>query len=367
MIDVTELSSARPALLTRLRNRVALVVFREQVRGQGQHVDPEKLGPGHESRATWSAAKRRAIMSPTMARFADALRPPTGGTVREGVIGDLAEYYQITPEQALERCLAWEEASVDEWDAAPRDSEDGITDFYNTVESWSYDLLWYAYLQSEGLGYPESVIVADAIQPHPEGGRACDLGSGAGITAQLFAALGYDVTLADISSTLLGFAKWRLERRGVKADFVHLPADLPRDHFDLVTALDVIAHVPDVHATARQIRDSLHDGGLFVANFDVRRHSPENAWHLYEDDLPLRWAVQRAGFVPVRLIDGQLWLYRACERSGARWAMRRGLAWTRLASPPARLTRAGRRALARLILAVLRRGRSARSSHRQAG
>jgi len=76
--------------------------------------------------------------------------------------------------------------------------------------------------------------------------------------------------------------------------------------------------------------------GHLVANFDVRPPSPANAWHLYDDDAPLRWAIQRAGFAPVRLIDGFMWLYRAEPAGSPVTQLRTALAWARLASPPAR-------------------------------
>jgi SAM-dependent methyltransferase len=340
-------------VMQRLRDRIVMVLLREEVRGQGRHVDPED--PGTAQPSTKSTA---ALGSANMAVFADVLRPPAGGPVREGVVGDLAEFHGLDPDEVVKRCLNWEDESVEEWRAAPRDTPAGITDFYNTIESWSFDLLWYAYLQTEGYAYPETVVVADRLGPPSAGARMLDLGSGAGVTAQFFAALGYEVTLADISVPLLTFARWRLERRGVPATYVPLPADLPEGHYDLVTALDVIAHVPDPAETAARLHRALRSGGLFVANFDVRRHSPQNAWHLYEDDLPLRWAVERAGFVPVRLIDGVLWVYRARSTTGANWLLRKAFAWVRLASPPARAIRAARRSLARAALVLLaRRGR----------
>lgn len=353
---MNERTQARPALrrlapVLRLLNRVALVVLREDVGGQGQHFDPEDPTTEAPATARWTAAHRRAVRSLNMSHFRTALRPARGGSERVGVLGDLAEYHELTTPEALERCLHWEDTSVAEWEAAPRDTADGLADFYAVVESWSFDLLWYSYLQSVGYGYPESVIVADRVGMHPgRRGRLLDLGSGAGVTAQLFAALDYDVTLADVSKPLLDFARWRLEQRGVPAQFLHLPAELGDDAFDLVTALDVMVHVPDPAETAQRLHRALRPGGLLVANYDVRRRSRHNAWHLYEDDLPLRWAVERAGFEPVRMIDGVLWVYRAVPTGGAAWRLRTALAWVRLASPPARALRAVRRRLARAAL-----------------
>ena len=33
-----------------------------------------------------------------------------------------------------------------------------LASFYQTTQSWAFDLLWFAYLQAEGYGYPTSVL-----------------------------------------------------------------------------------------------------------------------------------------------------------------------------------------------------------------
>jgi SAM-dependent methyltransferase len=334
------------------------VVHREEVGGQGRHIDPEDPLTAPPSRANWTTIQWRAHESRTLDVFSDALRPPNGGPVRDGVIGDLAEYYHLSPAQVVDQCLHWEDASVEEWEAAPRDTPAGLAQFYDSVESWSFDLLWYAYLQTTEFGYPMSVMIADQVGRPPGRARLLDLGSGIGATAQLFASLGYEVTLADVSAPLLAFAQWRLEQRGVKASYLHLPAELPEASCDLVTALDVMAHVPDPVETAQQVHRALRPGGLFFTTFDVRRRSRRNAWHLYEDDLPLRWAVQRVGFIPVEVIDGVLRIYRACPTTGIAWRLRNALAWVHLASPPARAIRTVRRALAKAMLITVYRVRA---------
>jgi SAM-dependent methyltransferase len=294
--------------------------------------------------------------------FADCLRPPGGGSVREGVIDDLGTYYGLTAEQVVERCLGWEAESIREWQAAGRDSAAGLTDFYDTVQSWSFDVLWYAYLQSAGYPYPASVVVADTIETMTGGtgtggtgtggtgtgrGRMLDFGSGAGVTGQFFSALGWDVTMADVSATLLEFARWRHKRRGLDSNFLRLPADLPDGAFDLITAIDVFAQIPDAAETARRLHRALRPGGLLVTNFDVRPPSPANAWHLYKHAAPLRWAVERAGFTPVRLVDGFTWFYRVQPADSPATRMRIALAWVRLASPPSLTLRAAVRGMLR--------------------
>lgn len=307
--------------------------------GQGRHIDPEAPG---------APPPPRPYPSATMEVFADCLRPPGGGSVREGVLGDLAEFYGLTRDQAMERCLGWETESIKEWHAAPRDTAAGLADFYDTVESWSFDVLWYAYLQAAGYPYPASVVVADTVEAITgrtvtSGGRLLDFGSGAGVTGQFFTALGWDVTMADVSATLLEFARWRHQRRGLDSKFLRLPADLPDGAFDLITAIDVFAQIPDAAQTATALHRALRPGGLLVTNFDVRPPSEANAWHLYQHAAPLRWAVERAGFAPVRLVDGFTWFYRAEPAGTPAARLRTALAWARLASPPSRMLRAAAR------------------------
>jgi 2-polyprenyl-3-methyl-5-hydroxy-6-metoxy-1,4-benzoquinol methylase len=342
----------RPTLGGRLRARLYAVLVRESEAGSGTHIDPEDPAVAPPSTAGWSKERFEAQASATMEVFADTMRAPDGGSVRDGVIADLADFYQVAPDEVVRRCLHWEEWSVEEWRDARADEPQGLARFYNSTESWSYDLLWYSYLQTLGYAVPNHVIAADWLPAAPAGARLLDFGSGVGVTAQLFAALGYEVTLADLSETLLGFAHWRLDRRNVPATYLHLPADLPHGAYDVVIALDTLAHVPDAAQTARQLYAATRPGGYLITNFDVRRKSERNAWHLYADDLPLRWAIERAGFVPVRKTPDNLAIYQARPVTGA---ARRAGAWLRLASPPVRAARAVRHAVARAILVAVKK------------
>jgi len=256
-----------------------------------------------------------------MEAFRHALLSPAGrGDIREGVLEDLSHYYGFSYDECIERCLDWERYSLQEWYGADRETPAGITDFYNTVSSWGFDLLWFAYLQASGFAYPVSVAAIESLAPRAPG-RHLDFGSGVGVTSQVFAEQGYAITLADISSPLLEFARFRLERRGIHATYINLNHDdLPASGFDVVTAIDTLAHVPSVPDTAAQLHGTIDRGGFLFSNFDVRPKTYENAWHLYDDDLPLRWDLHRAGFEPEESLDGMLTRYRRVERAGVRFA-----------------------------------------------
>jgi len=183
------------------------------------------------------------------------------------------------------------------------------------VQSWSFDLLWYAYLQACGFGVPASVMAARFAREKCPGGSHLDFGSGVGVTSQLFARLGFETTSADVSRTLLEFAQWRHNRHGDRVNAHNLEAGtLPTGHYDVVTAIDSLAHVPDFDATARELHRIIRPGGWLLADFDVRKQGPdESAWHLYENELDLEYRQQRVGFVRRGKLGGVLLCYQRVD------------------------------------------------------
>lgn len=282
------------------------------VAAQGSHPDPTSSPP--PDRSWWVPAEIAALQSPLMEQFRKALRPPGGGDVRAGVLEDLTGFYGVDDATAVRRALDWEQWSVEEWNAGDRSGPEGLREFYRSTESWGYDLLWYAYLQAEGYAPPLSVVAAQFLRTRGErSGAHLDLGSGVGVTSQLFAALGYKTTLADVAERLFDFARYRLDRRGVPAEFLNLNhSAIPEEAFDVVTAFDVLAHVPDLPETMRSLHRAIRPSGWLLATFDVREEAPETAWHLYDEEWDLCWAVVSAGFTQ-RARIGQIRCYQRVE------------------------------------------------------
>ena len=230
----------------------------------------------------------------------------------KSVLDDLSTYYHLSPEECKLRCLHWEEWSVREWRQGDRSTREGLQAFYDSLQSWSFDLLWYAYLQSCGYGFPSSVIAARFARHRCVGGTHLDFGSGVGVTAQLFSRLGLTSTLADVSKPLLDFACWRLARHGDRAEPLLLSsANLPTAAYDIVTAVDTLVHVPDFDATVRDLHRAIRPGGWLLTNFDVRKQGPdETAWHLYDNAVMLENRVERVGFVWRAILGGVLHCYQ---------------------------------------------------------
>jgi SAM-dependent methyltransferase len=340
----------------------------------GTHLDPAELPPIDPS--TLSPKQAALLASPEMATFRDCLRQGTG-SIRSSVLAELARYHEISEDEALKRCLHWETISLQEWrevedrtgNSTENSTENGADRsddrpddavriaFYRSMQSWSYDLLWWAYLQAEGHADPASVIALRWLQQRAPGRSSLDFGAGIGVTAQLFARSGWNATLADLSSTLLAFARFRLERRNVLAAYIDLGKQtLPAGAYDAITAIDTLAHVPDMYETGRQLYESLRVGGYLIANIDVREPVDITVWHVQDDELRARYDLLRAGFRLVDHLGYGLVAYQRTDLTGFAEFRRVSRAWLTYVSP----FRAAGRALTRpLWRAIAKRRRAA--------
>ena len=206
--------------------------------------------------------------------------------------------------------------------------------FYRSMQSWSYDLLWWAYVQAEGRADPVSVIALRWLQQRAPGRHHLDFGAGVGVTSQLFARSGWATTLADLSSTLLAFARYRLERRNILADYIDLGEHvLPAGAYDAITAIDTLAHVPDMYETGRQLCESLRVGGYLIANIDIRGAADITVWHVQDDELRARYDLLRAGFRKVDQLGYGLVAYQRTDLTGVAEFRRVTWAWLTHVSP----------------------------------
>jgi 2-polyprenyl-3-methyl-5-hydroxy-6-metoxy-1,4-benzoquinol methylase len=298
--------------MTAWRERLERLLIVPQQSAQGLHIDPIEHPPPDPK--SWPEDWRAAWFSSEMQQFRDCLRN-ADFDVRGSVLDDLSRYYRLPPEECRLRCLHWEEWSVREWRQRDRTTRDGLQAFYNSIQSWSFDLMWYAYLQACGYGSPASVIAVRFALQHCIGRTHLDFGSGIGATAQLFSRLNFTSTLADVSKPLLDFACWRLARHGDGAKPLLLTSgNLPTATYDIVTAIDTLVHVPDFGATAHDLHRSLRPGGWLLTNFDVRKKGAnETAWHLYNNAIVLQNRLERVGFVRSAILGGILDCYQRVD------------------------------------------------------
>jgi SAM-dependent methyltransferase len=140
-----------------------------------------------------------------------------------------------------------------------------------------------------------------------------DFGSGVGSGALLFARHGFHVTLSDISSTMLEFARARLAARGIVARFIDLKEQrLPPAQYEFITAMDVWEHLVDPVGTARDMAGALKPGGFLFGRF-AAEPEPDVPQHIVFDFEPTFRQFERDGLEPV-WADEWLWGHRAFRK-----------------------------------------------------
>jgi len=157
--------------------------------------------------------------------------------------------------------------------------------------------MWYHAQQYKEDQPAESVMIAERLEGVPVG-KALDFGAGPGSTSLFFHKLGWQVGLAYISTTLQEFARWRFKQRSISADFYDTSREeLPAEACDVITACDVMVHVPDPRLTLQQLHRAIKPGGLLFFNVDSRpKPTRETQWHLYPYAYPVLRPVRAVGF-----------------------------------------------------------------------
>lgn len=275
-----------------------------------KHPDPARdMRPDS---TTWPAYWRGVLEGSLIQDFREALRLRSGMSVRASVIDDLCTYYGCDEAACIDECVNWGLYFDEEWNAAANAEA-----FHRTTRSSSFSLLWAAYCQAEGYMWPGPVGIAEIVQrAGVRSGEHLDFASGGGTTSQLFARLGYRTTLADISTSMLDFVRFRFERRGTGATFIDLNTDaLPLEAYDVITAVDVLWVVSDPERTARALHAALKPNGVLYANINPSA-SREARWELHNDELALRRMLHKTGFEPARRLPDAGTLYRKVMPSG---------------------------------------------------
>ena len=308
--------------------RIGALLLRPRKKSQGLHIDP-KLEPDPDPN-TWHVDQREAFADPRMKRLRECIE--LDADCRSSILAELAEFHSEDPKASYQKCIHWEELSIKEWASADRSTTVGLQDFYDSVASWKYDLTWYAYLQTTGHAFPQAVAVLRFLEAQNVSGTLLDFGSGIGLNAQFFARSSFDVSIADVSRPLLGYARWRFQRHHDTITIIDLnEAELPKGAFNVVTAFDVLVHVPDFDATAQQLHTTIKPNGWLFANFDTRARDEASSWHLHNNEFDLDRRLKRAGFVRQHVIGGFLGCYQRVEPNTVAHSIRNG--WGRLVAP----------------------------------
>jgi SAM-dependent methyltransferase len=212
-----------------------------------------------------------------------AIMAPHTGSLKQELILELSEYFSISVAAVEAELAGATERFTEEWRAQVTDPSDerAVTKFYNESKTELFDLArWHA----EDSIHTRTLMSAEIAARRP--GRAClDFGSGIGSDALALASAGFEVTLADVSSPLLAFAKWRLERRGFRVETIDLKRErLPAGRFDAVLCFDVLEHIHRPLRTLNRIHRSMRKGALLFVHAPFGE-DPDRPMHLVHSDI----------------------------------------------------------------------------------
>ena len=206
----------------------------------------------------------------------------------------LSDFTGLSTDECVARLNAYRLQEIaDEWRAKSPTSGEQIRAFYGETDCYLWELLgWNG--SASYRPYLERLDHLATVWPPSEWPRALDYGCGVGTAAIRLAELGYSVTVADVPGRTLEFARRRLAARGVQFDELIVdedPVRLPQERWDVCICFDVVEHVFDPGATARELVGAVKTGGglTIVAAFNVAGQ-----------DFPHHLAAGRARFGGIR-------------------------------------------------------------------
>src|SRR5215471_17596939 len=270
-------------------------VEEEQFTGEQFYSEQERLL--NEYRCTWR----------------DALILHGYQDLRDSMLSELGEFVRCDDRAEVERrCRIGWKGVEDEWQQkVDPGSSRTIQEFYDRTEAYLYNLTWWHSLVEDET--PLAYITALHFAKQRGCRRYLDFGAGISSGGILFARHGFEVASADISSSLLGFSRWRFEKRGIAARLIDLKEQpMPEQSADVITAMDVCEHLVDPVGAVDQIARALAPGGYLYGRFACAPDD-ERPQHIVRDFEPMFDRLHQLGFAKV-WEDEWLWGHQVFQK-----------------------------------------------------
>jgi SAM-dependent methyltransferase len=279
----------------------------DQLKALWQEVDQQRLSIEAFTR------EQERLLAAHRQTWEQVLRLEGYTDLSTSLLAELGAYMHCADMAELQRqCVQAVATLKGEWQAQvdPSDRR-SIEQFYDASQATIYELMWWHTLGDDAS--PLAYVTALHLAQQHGCQRYLDFGAGVGSGAILFARHGFEVTLADISSTLLGFSQWRLERRRLPAAYIDLKVSrLPSHTFDFVTAMDVFEHLVDPVETVERLWDALKPGGFLYARISAESDE-DRPQHIVQDFGPTFARMQALGLVQVWQ-DEWLWGHQVFQK-----------------------------------------------------
>lgn len=152
---------------------------------------------------------------------------------------------------------------------------------YRESQAYLYNLTAFAISATKD---PYLDLIAEHV---PSGAALLDYGCGIGSDGLRLIEAGYRVAFADFANPSVEYLRWRLARRGLKAQIFDLDHDTPAG-FALAYAFDVIEHVDDPFALLARMEGAADRVLVNFLGNDPAEHEPHHR------ELPIGRLVRRA-------------------------------------------------------------------------
>lgn len=233
--------------------------------------------------------------------------------LQESLLAELGRYTDCDDIGEIQRRCEHAVASVkQEWeDKVQTVNRPSIERFYDESQAMIYELMWWHTLGVDLS--PLAYLLALHFAQQHGCQRYLDFGAGVGAGGILFARHGLQVTLADISTTLLHCSAWRLGIRQLPAHYLDLKlTELPSQAFDIITAMDVFEHLSDPVEAVEKLWKALTPGGFLYARI-AAEPDEDRPQHIVQDFGPTLERMQKLGFVEVWR-DDWLWGHQVFQK-----------------------------------------------------
>lgn len=260
-------------------------------------------------------AKEEDLLQGYSEVWADALRLPGEADLANSLCVELGRLTDCDDmSEVKRRCQRAMLAMKEDWESTVRpDEEKTVEAYYDKSQHYAYELMWWHTLEEDRS--PLAYVAALHLALQNGCSSALDFGAGVGAGSLLFARHGSEVTLADISSTLLDFSRRRLAARAIPATFIDLKTEsLPENAYDFITAMDVFEHIAEPEKTAEMLANSLKPGGILFGRF-AAEEDEERPSHIAKDFGPMFEKLHQLGFTETWK-DEWLWGHQAFRKAG---------------------------------------------------
>ena len=222
----------------------------------------------------------------------------TDKTLEETLIQENADYLKWSREEVLS---CWGDKGTEKikqkWKKENPQTKEDIVNYYNTLDLYIPELSsWHAMVKNI-----DHLKIVEFLQLCTKSNfnSYLDYGAGIGSSGLVFNYYGFSVALADISEAMLNYSKWRFQRHNVKASFIDLKKmSIGENHYDCITAIEVLEHVSNPVDTMRKIYKALKSGGyVFVTTpFFKDKERPQHLVH----DMNTAKEFERLGFTLIK-------------------------------------------------------------------